>query len=214
MRSCVYSDITSSLTQFFRFLGLDITRANDAANVLRYINRAKDILVENGNWTGLKKRTTLSFTNRAATLPTDFGKLESIYYEYAGDPNRRSYIDPDLILFSDEIFGQDVGYKRNVEIEFDPTDTIKIEYTRSLPSFTGTATDHSYFSAELMTKCVMFLVMSDSRGGTKEAQDAEMKFYNQLKREYSSDRNFVNKGSRVDPRDDGGNKIRFTSQGL
>jgi hypothetical protein len=160
-----YTDVAN---RFKRWIAKECDNADDNITdvTLDYINQANQSLWNASYWDDFMVHSDLTVSSRAASLPSDFGKLYAIYHDQNGNDK------PDWFYYKDGRYGR--GYRlvttntkaaaATFSITFfrNPSYTPSIIYQKTLANFTGTGTEYIYWPALLLLREAQLLFKEDA----------------------------------------------------
>jgi len=189
---------------------------------LDFLNRANRSLNAYRPWKLLvKKRQTLTLTDRANVLTTtypDLARIISVYEDTNADGLPDTYYYEKASSMSrgyciSESYSKDTGWARTLTFYSSPSDTVYIDYIALLPDFTGTETEYSFFPGELLFAKAMILYLEfDGRVGTTEYKLLQNRFIEE-ERDFTQAQ-VENYDIRMEPKDDAGNPVFTDSYSL
>lgn len=145
-----YAQISARLDDWLESQGGSVTNLT-----LDLLNRAQQSLSQYLPWEYLRKRTTLTVSNKTAALPADLDRINSVYHDSDGDGR------PDFFYYNQSTFA-DNGYKitdsftaasgHSLALSFyaAPTNTPYIDYQAAIANFAGTGTEYSFFPGDML----------------------------------------------------------------
>lgn len=147
----IYTNISNRLSDVVKVAGSAVTDLK-----LDLANRAQRSLWEYAFWDDLLIDAALTVAaDRTASLPSDYGKMLSVWWDSNSDSK------PDYYFYRDgkvpsgfkirSIFVKATGHAYTITFFFAPQNTTRILYQKTLPDFT-TGADFSFFPAELVVR--------------------------------------------------------------
>lgn len=132
------------------------TGANISDLPLDLANRAQMWLTMYKPWSDMIKVTTLTVTDNEASMPSDFARLVSVYYDVDSDGKPEGYyynqgrINGGYKLV--DSFTKDSGHSRKIVFFNTLSQTPVLKYQFKLDDFTGSGTEYSFFPGNLLLR--------------------------------------------------------------
>lgn len=141
-----------------------LNRLNDSLNArggnvtdlaLDLINRSHNEKVANeANWPGLQKSVELTLSNNSATLPTDISRIIRVESDSNSDNKPEEYYFNEGELTRgykiSSSYDKATGTIETISFFQAPTNVVKLVYFPTLPAFTGTGVEYTYFPGNLV----------------------------------------------------------------
>jgi hypothetical protein len=202
-----YADFKKRLDDWLRDEGGSIS---DLSKDL--LNRAQTELWMYRDWDGLMKRSQLTLSSNAASMPTDFGGmgLKNVWIDSNADGKpdkyyyRESTADQGYKLVNS--FTKSAGHSWTITFFSTPPANPYVHYKRCLDDFTGVGDEYSYFPPDLLvtTAQKVHIEEADLVGNEYEAI---LRRQAQLLRDYESNHQYQNNEPEWHPLDMSGQQI-------
>jgi hypothetical protein len=200
---------------------LKATSDNVGDLALDLTNRGQAKLWAESDWEPLIKRATLTVVNKAATLPTDFGKVINIYFDPFGYGKPIGYFNKDGdLIYGYKIttsFAKATGHaQQTITFFWDIQYTPILVYKAVLEALTGSKTgdtenEYLFFPENLVTLAAQLVHCTENVFDANEYKLIEREYLKELAK-YKSQVQGVNADYRFDIKDDSGNRVRITAQ--
>jgi hypothetical protein len=181
----LYSDIANDFNNWVQAEGSSYT----ADLALRYLNRAQNTLWMNpvNGWDYLiVDRVALTIgTDLVATLPDECRKVIAIYVDMNADGKPKIYYYKDgRIMFGfrfTDTYSAAAGHAFSVKFFYSPIGgTAYLRYQKTLPDFTGTGNEYSFFPGELLLLCAQ-VIRTREKGMIQEYSVLDKEYRHLLK---------------------------------
>lgn len=162
-----YSTFSKRLDDWLRESGGEVVNLT-----LDLINRAQDWLWVHRDWDELVTRLELTVTNKAATMPADFGRVVRVGHDADGDGLMDYFyyaygrVDDGYYWKND--FTKAAGHVRSLVFYRDPTHAPTLEYVRALDHFEGSGTEYSFFPPDLVVRTAQKIHIGEADIGKNE----------------------------------------------
>jgi len=206
----VFSTIRNRMLDWLSDVANEGNNITDLATDL--LNRAQRELWEYRAWEYLlESGYSLTISSKAATLPSDFGRMVRVWHDTDGDNrpdfyyyNRSNRVDDGYYIVSG--FTKAAGHTWTINFYNSPTQTVKIDYIKTLEDFTGTGTEYSFFPGELLlcTAQKIHITESDMIGPEYSAMRQRQL---EMLANYEHANHYVNVDMRLEVVDDAGDRV-------
>jgi hypothetical protein len=201
-----YSTFSKRLTDWLNTAGGEVSNLS-----LDLFNRAQARLWHYRAWDGLVTHYSMTLTNKAKTLPSDFGGTVCRVYcdtNSDGKPDRYYYRDgPHATGYKlVNVFVKATGHSWTITFFMDPPSTPIMVYPKALDDFTGTSTEYSFFPPDLLLATAKAIHIEESDLVGAEYQ-AVLNQQATLLRDYEAAHQYQNTEFRMAQIDENGDEI-------
>jgi len=215
----MYSETYETLSKRFKewVTDRDHTGSYVSDIILDYINRAKEVLCDKAFWEDLMKQSSLTLTNKVASLPSDYAKTYGVFHDSDGDGK------PDFFYYNNgkyengyrlqRTFSKAAGSSFTMSFFRDPSYTVTLLYQALLEDYTGEGTEYLFFPGELMLKQAQILYKEDADdvGGD---YDRLVVAFNKLLTEFKAGHQYSNPDFKMEQNDAQGNVVQNENYNL
>lgn len=188
------------------------TGGNVTNNALDTINRAQRNLWQYRAWCELVKTASLTVTNLVASLPSDYGRLISMWHDSDSDgkPDFYYYLEgrPDNGYRLRDPFTKAGGHSRTVTFFRAPSYTPQIEYQFALDDFTNVGTEYSFFPEDLLFAEAQLIHVADGAFIAGNDINTIEKRRNELRRDFEDAHQWLNADMRMQSNDSFGHEVQ------
>lgn len=211
--SDLFSEIKNRLTDWLESTGGAVTALEKDL-----LNRAQRSLWNNAPWDYLVKTQALALTNKAATLPADFGKVLSVWHDSDGDGrpdfyyyNSSRYADNGYYIR--DAFAKATGHAWTITFFAAPSNTPYLEYQATLANFADSGTEYSFFPGDLLLLKAQEIHITEMGLVGSEYQAIKTRLEEEL-RDYKQAHQWINHDPRVVQNDWHGDPIEVPNYAL